>query len=214
MVRIEWLGHSCFLIEGEGHRIIIDPFQRRGVGYPEINVTADLVLVTHDHADHNNVKAVRGNPKVIREPGHWESPIPIEAVQSFHDKSRGAERGTNVVYGMELDGVRIAHLGDLGEIPGRGLLDRFERTNVLLLPVGGIYTIDGQEATKVLELFSPNVAIPMHYKNRMVEWALDSAEKFLAGKQRVRKFDKNWVDVRKVDLPEPTEIWVLSPPGQ
>jgi len=213
MATIEWFGHSCFLLEANGLRILIDPFQRKGVRYPEIDTFADLVLITHNHSDHNNFGVAKGNPTVIRQAGHWETPVLVDGIEAFHDSSGGLERGTTMIYSLVIEGMRITHLGDIGEIPNTKTIEALNGTNILLIPVGGVYTIDHKGASKVLELIRPNIAIPMHYKNEMVDWPLNGVEKFLIGKSRTRILVENWVECTQEELPQPTEVWVPSPPG-
>lgn len=214
MVRIEWLGHACFYIEGRGIRIVTDPFEETGgIRYPKIEKEADYVLVSHEHFDHNNVKAVKGNPKVIRNPTELrDEKVKILGVLTYHDKSKGRERGKNTVYKISLEDLDIVHLGDLGEIPGEDFKNKLGNVDILLIPVGGTYTINAKEADEVVNLLKPKVVIPMHYRTEFLDFPIDKVDKFLEGKKNVKIFKENYVELSKTELPEQTTIYVLSPP--
>ena len=164
-----WYGQSCFRIEGEQAIVVTDPFGKDyGLRLPRW--TADIVTVSHAHGDHNNIEAVKGTettqqPFVITDPGEYETRgCFIYGIPAFHDESKGSERGRNIIYRIEMDGVSITHLGDLGHELEPEQLERLEGTDILLLPVGGVYAIDGKTATKVVNQIEPRVIIPMHYK--------------------------------------------------
>jgi L-ascorbate metabolism protein UlaG (beta-lactamase superfamily) len=214
MVRIEWLGHACFFIQHEQTKIVIDPFETSsGIRYPKIDKIADYVLVSHEHFDHNNVKAVKGSPKVIRSPVELpEKEIKIRGISTFHDKSMGKERGKNTVYKITLDELDVVHLGDLGEIPSSEFKSKLGNADVLLIPVGGTYTINAEEADGVVKLLSPKIVIPMHYRTEYLDFPIDNVEKFLKNKTNVKRLETNWIEINKAELPEEETIFVLSPP--
>ncbi len=143
-MRIEWLGHACFFIETKNKvKIIIDPYDP-SLGYAPITEEADIVLVSHDHFDHNYVEGVKGNPFVVLTPElRTVKGVTISAVELFHDKSGGRDRGKTLAFIIDSDGLRLVHLGDLGHVPTRVQLDKFGKVDVLFVPVGGFYTIDG-----------------------------------------------------------------------
>jgi L-ascorbate metabolism protein UlaG (beta-lactamase superfamily) len=210
MVDIEWLGHSCFLVIGSRVRVVVDPFKSSpDLSYPPIRVTADLVLITHEHFDHNNASGVAGNPVVARGPGEWESPIPVKGLAASHGKGRG----TTAVYVFRVDDLSFCHLGDLGEIPSAKLVKEIGSVDVLMIPVGGTYTIDHSGADQVLKLLNPKIVLPMHYKTEFVGLSLDPVSKFTRDKTNVRLESSNLISVDKSSLPKSTTIVVLAPPG-
>jgi L-ascorbate metabolism protein UlaG (beta-lactamase superfamily) len=167
---ITYLGHSAFKLRGKDASVVTDPFDKKMVGFALPQVSADVVTVSHGHADHNAVTQVTGTarrkePYIITAPGEYEaSGIGVFGWGSYHDAVAGAERGKNTIYSIIVDEVRIVHLGDLGEMVGDDQVDGLGEVDVLLLPVGGIYTIDAKQAVSVIERLSPSIVIPMHYK--------------------------------------------------
>lgn len=156
-VKITWYGHSCFKIEAAGHSAVIDPYTDVP-GYPELSLTAGEVYTSHGHDDHGWVQAV----KIVEEAG--ESPFKISVVPCFHDPEGGALRGENKITIFEVLGKRIAHLGDLGHLLSEEQIKAVGKCDVILIPVGGYYTIDAQEAKKTADALDPCVIIPMHYR--------------------------------------------------
>ncbi len=178
-MKIRWCGHACFqLTYDNGTRVVFDPFG--DIGYPALNVEADIVTVSHDHFDHNAVSEVHGNPQVIREPGEYDAAgLHIIAVPSFHDKVEGTERGNNLIYVIEGDGMRLAHLGDLGHELSDELIRKLGKIDVLMTPVGGHYTIDAEIAARHVEKMKPKIVIPMHFKTPAIEFPIKGVELFL-----------------------------------
>ena len=210
MVDIEWLGHSCFLVVGSRVRVVVDPFSSAAnITYPRVKAVADLVLITHEHFDHNNAGAIGGTPTVVRGPGEWGSPIPVQGLAASHGKGRGM----TAVYVFRVDDLSFCHLGDLGEIPDARLQNAIGSVDVLMIPVGGVYTIDHNGADEVLKLLNPKIALPMHYKTGFVGLSLDPVSKFTRGKTNVRLEKSNRITVDKGNLPEETQVVVLAPPG-
>lgn len=184
-MKIKWLGHSCFLLTSEsGTRIITDPFDDH-VGYPVPDVEADIVLTSHDHFDHNYIKAVRnpkgGTFKHISNPGRYSlNDLTITGISTYHDQAEGRERGRNVVFVIDIDGLRVCHCGDLGHVPDGRQVAEIGRVDVLLLPVGGIFTVDAKEAHQTVSLLKPSVTVPMHYKTSAMSFNIDGVDKFLS----------------------------------
>lgn len=164
---ISWYGHSCFKIANQGGHltIIIDPFDKK-IGLNPPRASADIVIVSHDHDDHSNVKTITGNPFLIDSPGEYEiKGISILGCSSFHDDKKGRERGINIIYLIKMDKIRICHLGDFGqEKLTDKQLEKIGQVDILMIPVGGTYTIGPREAFKIIKQLEPNVIIPMHYK--------------------------------------------------
>lgn len=215
-MKVKWLGHASFLLTSkEGLRVISDPYSREpweGLNYDEIEEEADIVLVSHEHFDHNNTSAVKGEPETIRGAGiHQARGLEFKGVSSFHDTSEGKERGPNTIFCFTLDGIRLCHAGDLGHILSEKQVAEIGEVDVLFPPVGGFFTIDAKEATQVIEQLRPRLVIPMHFKTPKCRLPISSVEDFLKGKERVRKVGESEVELESSELPEPTEFWVLEP---
>lgn len=218
-ITIRWYGHAFFITtSADGIRIATDPFS--AIGYPMPSVEADVVTVSHDHSDHNNSKLVKGRPKILRglEMGgkHWafvnfqQKDVRIRALTAYHDKAEGKERGLNSVFLYEVSGIRIVHMSDIGHIPPELTLKALERVDVLLIPVGGVYSIDADEATQIVERLKPSIVIPMHYKTEATaKWPISDEKRFLEGKPRVKQVG-NTIRIRPEALPRETEIWVMD----
>lgn len=156
-MKITWLGHSCFVLEEDGYRILTDPYE--GVnGYPDLHAEAHAVFCSHDHHDHNYRKGVTLLPK-------RDCPFSIREIASFHDEARGALRGPNTIRCFTADGVTVCHLGDLGHLLNAEQVRKIGRADVLLIPVGGFFTIDPKQAKEVAEQLSPRCTVPMHYRD-------------------------------------------------
>lgn len=177
-MKIRYLGHSCFLLtESTGTSIVTDPYGAVGFDLP--SVSADVVTVSHDHYDHNNVKAVKGNPVIIREEGNYEiGGVGITAIKSWHDNSNGSERGENLIFKFRMDGLEICHLGDLGEECSSSLIEMLLPVHVLLVPVGGTYTLDAEQAKEYVDRIMPSIVIPMHYKTKGLNLDIDKVSEF------------------------------------
>ena len=189
-MRVRWLGHSAFHLGAE-REVAIDPFgdvsealarRRMRFGYPPIRgLSADLVLVTHDHLDHNGVEVIGGDPQVLRSTaGRLDSPVgEVVAIASEHDDAAGTERGPNTIFAFALGGIRVCHFGDFGQAELRpAQAAQIERPDLLLLPVGGGPTIDGGAAAGIARELRPRWVVPMHYRTEAVSF-LDPADAFL-----------------------------------
>ena len=211
-MKIRWLGHASFLITSDsGTRIITDPYiAGSGIKYGEIKEAADVVTVSHDHFDHNNVDSVGGNPQVVKEPAEAKG-IKFEGVATHHDESGGSERGNNTIFCMDIDGVKVCHLGDLGHPLSDQQVADIGKIDVLLIPVGGFFTIDARVASEVCDRLSPRVIVPMHFKNEKLDFPIAGVDDFLEGKGNVRKMDSSEVEFKAGALPAETEIVVLKP---
>jgi L-ascorbate metabolism protein UlaG (beta-lactamase superfamily) len=211
-MRLEYLGHACFRItSGDGVKIVIDPFDGRELGYPMPSVEADFVLVSHEHTDHNFVDALKGNPTLLRRDYEGRG-ITVKAVHVFHDEEVGSKRGRNTIFTVKTDGLALAHLGDLGHILDEQILRSMGKIDVLMVPVGGIFTIDAIKASMVVDQVKPKVVIPMHFATPSLPFRLQRVDVFLQGKERVKRLDTSSIEIGPKDLPDKTEIWVLKSP--
>ena len=215
-MKVKWLGHACFLLTSEaGVRILTDPYTPGafGLGYRPPAETADIVTVSHDHADHNNTAAVKGKPEVVRGVGvHKVKGVEIKGISTSHDEASGSQRGPNTVFCFTLDGVRVCHLGDLGHDLAAGSLADIGPVDVLLIPVGGNFTIDADAASRLADRIAPKVVIPMHFQNeRCPDFPVAAVDDFRKKRQRVRTLDASEVEIKKDDLPAETETVVLKP---
>jgi len=209
-VDITWLGHSCFRIKGSQAVIITDPYPP-DLGYTLGKQTANIVTISHQHPSHSYIKGVGGEYHVVSGPGEYEiSGVLIIGVATYHDTQRGQVRGKNTVYVMEVDGVSVCHLGDLGHVPSSEQLEEMGNINVLLLPVGGGSTISAAIATEVMRQVEPNIVIPMHYKTPAIKRELDTVDVFLKEMGRGQVEPRPKLNVSKSNLPISTEIIVLS----
>jgi len=211
-MKIKWLGHASFLITSDaGTKIITDPYTAGGgVNYGEIKESADIVTVSHEHGDHNNAAAVSGNPVVIRESAEAKG-INFRGIPTYHDDAGGSQRGKNTIFCFELDGVNVCHLGDLGHRLSDKQLAELGQIDVLLIPVGGFFTIDAAVATQTCDRINPRVIIPMHFKNNKCAFPIAPLDDFLKGKNNVIQPDASETGFKQGDLPAETRIIVLKP---
>lgn len=211
-MKIKWLGHASFLITSDsGVRIITDPYEPNDkLLYGAIDESADIATVSHDHSDHGNVAAVKGAPQVVKGDAEIKS-IKFRGIATFHDSNGGKERGSNTIFCFEVDGVKVCHLGDLGHELTAEQAAQAGAVDVLLLPVGGFYTIDAAVAGRVVEQLKPRVVIPMHFKNSKCNFPIASVEEFLRGKKDISQPDASEVEFRAGEMPSTTRITVLKP---
>jgi len=216
-MQIIWNGQACFQItasHGKNNHvnIIIDPFDET-IGLKVPKLEADILLVSHHHHDHNNVKAVSGNFVLVDGPGEYEiKDVFVQGISSFHDNSLGKERGSNTIYVIEVEDLRICHLGDLGqkELTSEQV-EKIGEVDILMIPVGGVYTISAKEAVKVMSQIEPSITIPMHYQVPKLKLKLEGVDKFLKiiGVKSAVPLPK--FSIRKKDiLPEEAKIVVLK----
>ena len=211
---ITWLGHSCFKIQdksgSDGITVITDPFDKStGLKVPRLE--ANIITVSHNHHDHNNIGAIKGSPFIVNGAGEYEvSGVFIEGVDAYHDEEQGAERGKNIMYRIDIDDMSVAHLGDLGHSLDAKPLDKFEGTDILRIPVGGNYTIDAKKAVETVSQVEPRIVIPMHYKTTGLKIDLDSIDKFIK-ELGLKPTYEDKLKISKKDLPqEDMELVVLK----
>ena len=215
-MRIEWLGHSAFLLTArDGTRIITDPYVPGSFSgqlrYGPIREKAHAVTISHHHRDHDGVAKLPGEPAVFDRAGSYkEGSIGISGFDTFHDESKGSERGHNVVFVYEADGLRVCHCGDLGHILNAHQVAAIGRVDVLLLPVGGTFTVDATAAHQVADQLAARVVIPMHYKTDKLGFDIDGVEAFTQGEKNVKQIGRAEVEFSPDMLPQTQEVWVLE----
>jgi L-ascorbate metabolism protein UlaG (beta-lactamase superfamily) len=212
---ITYLGHSSFRIRGKSATVVTDPFDNSvGLKFPK-KVEADIVTLSHDHEDHNAVSQLEGSPFVVRGAGEYEvKGVGIVGVSVFHDEKKGEERGRNTIYRIEVDGVSIVHLGDLGHTLTSSQVDDLDGVNILLVPTGGIYTIDASQAVQVVNDIEPSIVIPMHYGrtelNQKVFGQLQPVSDFLKEIGKADVVPQAKLTVTKDKLPAEMQVVVLE----
>jgi L-ascorbate metabolism protein UlaG (beta-lactamase superfamily) len=215
-MKIKWYGHAAFLITSDqGTKIIIDPYEPGAFGgqlsYGKIKDQADIVITTHDHADHNYTKDLPGTPQVVKGSGSQTiGGIPMKGVATFHDPSKGSERGANTVFTLTIDHIQLCHLGDLGHLLSDKELGEIGPVDILLIPVGGFFTIDPMEATRVADQIKPKIVIPMHFKTQKCGFPIAPVEDFLKGKTNTKRLKTNEAPFDKATIPKQMEIVVLE----
>lgn len=177
-MEIDWFGHACFRLRGRDGTVITDPYSK-DIGLSFARPRGDIVTISHNHPGHSFAKGVKGDPKVIEGPGEYEiKNVFITGVPTNHDKKGGKERGANTVYVFDIDGMTICHLGDLGHVPTQPQAEALGNVNVLLIPVGGVSTINASEAAEIVSMLEPQIVIPMHFQHPELQFKLDPAAKF------------------------------------
>lgn len=222
-VTLTWFGQSCFLLEtAEGTRVLLDPFNK-GTGYElPANLRADVVTISHEHPDHNNAALTTSPALVLRgltaDKKGWRKidkkvrDVAIRTVGVYHDDKQGSERGLDAVFIFEVAGLRIAHLGDLGHMLDDEQLSAIGSVDVLLVPVGGTFTIDAEKATRLVDQLRPRlVIVPMHYRTAVsTATQLAPVDDFLAGKTNVRRLTGNVLPLSAVKSRPAAEIVVMT----
>lgn len=219
-MRLHFFGHSAFLAEsGGGGRVIFDPYTAGGYGdtfrYKPVGEDADLVLVSHGHKDHADPGAVKGSPAVLDSSGIYEAAgghFKCVGVESVHDAHGGAERGMNLIWRIEIDGIRVVHLGDLGDASlSDAQAGAIGPVDVLMVPVGGHFTIDALGAHRVVDRLAARAVVPMHYRTDRVDFPIAGVEPFLDTAHPVVRIGGPDLYLSLGDLPAVTTIYVLEP---
>ena len=216
-MEIKWLGHACFLLEAEsGLRLITDPYQSGAfggaIGYGPVSEMADIVTVSHDHLDHGYTDDIKGAFTLIDKSGIYEnSGIRIEGFDSWHDQSDGKLRGKNIIFKIEIDNIAICHLGDLGHKLDKETLESIKPVDVALVPVGGNFTIDSEEAASVVASLGPRLTIPMHYRNDKCQLEIDYVDAFIEDRDSVPGSSSSTLKIDKESLSGGSKVQVLTP---
>jgi len=209
-MEITWLGHACFRLKGKQAVIITDPFPPES-GYTIGKQNAHIVTVSHQHAGHSYVQAVDGDPKVITGPGEYEiSGVIITGVQTYHDNERGAVKGKNTAYLIEMDDLRICHLGDLGHVLTSEQTERVDNVDILLVPVGGGSTIDAPHAAEVIRQVEARVVIPMHYQTETLQAEASPVDRFLKEMGVKEIMPQPKFNVTRANLPAGLQVVLLE----
>jgi len=211
-MKISWYGHACFKIISKGATIVTDPFSK-DIGLNPPRCEADIVTISHDHYDHNNTSSLRGNPFIINTPGEYNlKNVSIFGIDSFHDNKQGKERGLNTIYVIETEDMRICHLGDLGQNElYNEQLDKIGEVDILMIPVGGVYTINSDKAVGIINQIEPSIVIPMHFSLPKLKIKLHSVDEFLKEMGIKEKKPIEHLVIKKNDLSkEETKVILMS----
>jgi L-ascorbate metabolism protein UlaG (beta-lactamase superfamily) len=210
---IRWHGHACFEIDGSV-KVVTDPHDGKSIGLAPPKVKADLILISHDHYDHNCRSVVsRPDSSLISEPVMTvEKGVRVEGIPADHDPDGGRKRGKITIFRFELDGISFCHLGDLGHSLDESMVDRIGAVDILFVPVGGTFTIGPKAAREVVDVLAPKIAVPMHYRVPGLRISLQPVQSFLDEAKGIRIVQVgNEMEFTQDDLPEHgPEIWVFS----
>jgi len=211
-MKIIWHGHSCFEVSDKV-AVVIDPHDGKSLGIKTPSVRADILLISHDHFDHNCSRIVKGDFVTMREPGKKElKGVKVLGLPAYHDDAEGTKRGKVTLFRFDIGGIRFCHCGDLGQDLGDQQVQALGKVDVLFVPVGGVFTLDGAGAQRLVDRLQPKVVVPMHFRIGGLSLSIQTVDGFLAGipENSVRRVG-NEVELEKEDLPEDTEYWVFSP---
>jgi L-ascorbate metabolism protein UlaG (beta-lactamase superfamily) len=211
-MEITWLGHSCFRLRSRDATIITDPYEPK-VGYKMGRVTGDIVTVSHNHYDHNHIEVVQGEPVEVSGPGEYEiKGVNIMGIAAYHDQEQGKKRGRNTIYVIGMDGLSLCHLGDLGHTLTQAQVQDMGNVDILMIPVGGCFTIDAAQAAEVVSMLEPRIVLPMHYKTDAVDMPIEPVSKFLheLGREEIAPQPK--LTVTASSLPADMQVVLLEYP--
>lgn len=212
-MRIRWHGHSCFEVGDSDLTVVIDPHDGRSLGIKPPVASADIVLMTHGHYDHNAARAIKGNhTDVMSRDGEFNiKGLDIRGIPTDHDYNQGAERGQNTMYLFEMDGMSICHCGDIGCIPDQEAIDAIKEVDFLMIPTGERYTIEIPDIKRFIELVNPNIIIPMHYRVGGLSIPISPLDDFLRIiPPEAVDYIGNEIEVSPEDLTENKECWVFD----
>lgn len=209
-MELYWLGHGCFRLRGRETTLLSDPCPR-STGYNIGKVAAHIVTVSHDHPEHSHLEAVTGTPKVVRGPGEYEiAGVLINGVRTYHDAQKGARRGLNTAFVIEMDDIRLCHLGDLGHVLTPDQVEALSGVDILLVPVGGGTTIDAVAAAEIVSLLEPKIVVPMHYRTEVSTARLDPPSRFLKEMGLGEVTPQPRLNVTPSSLPSETQVVLLE----
>jgi L-ascorbate metabolism protein UlaG (beta-lactamase superfamily) len=211
MAEIRWFGHNCFRIKSREATVLMDPVGKK-TGYTVSKQTADIVTVSHEHPGHNNVAMVKPEYALINGPGEYElNNIFVTGIRTYHDKVKGAERGYNTIYELDMDGMRIAHLGDLGHTPDEQSIERIESIDILFVPAGGGPLLSPSEIAELVGTISPKMVIPMQFRTGKGDTDREPVDAFCKhlGIEIPNAVDK--LNVKASDLSDQMQLVVMEP---
>jgi L-ascorbate metabolism protein UlaG (beta-lactamase superfamily) len=214
-MKIKWNGHASFTITADdGTVLVTDPYDPSGYGgvlkYDQVGDRADGALISHDHADHNYAQGLSGSPQVLNGSGQVKA-IQVKGIDTSHDESDGSERGPNVVFSFVVDGISVCFLGDLGHQLSQEHIAAIGSVDLLLIPVGGAFTVDAGGATKVVETLGAKLVIPMHFKTDKCDLPIAEVDDFLKQMPEVKRFQESEIELSQDKLPSAgPEVWVLN----
>ena len=211
MLQIRWHGHSCFEITNRV-TLVTDPHDGKSIGIHAPSVTGDIILVSHDHYDHNSVKSVeKEDCKIITDTRKRNiTNVEIKGIESFHDECRGEKRGNNIIYKFTMEDITFCHMGDLGHDLDEDTVQKIGDVDILFIPIGGTFTLDAKQAWRIIKKVKPRIAVPMHYKIGGLSLPITGIEPFLEeSKYEILKVG-NEIDIEKEDLPEEPEVWTFT----
>jgi L-ascorbate metabolism protein UlaG (beta-lactamase superfamily) len=214
-MKIKWNGHASFTITADdGTVIVTDPYNSCKYGdeftYDIVRDRADGAIISHEHADHSYAQGLTGSPKVLRGSGEING-ITVTGMMTYHDDSGGSKRGINTVFSLKVDEIRICFLGDLGHMLTKEQIKTIGPVDILLVPVGGTYTLDAEAASRLIGAIRPKVAIPMHFRTKKCSFPIAGVEVFLSRMNNVKRFGNSEIKVSQGDLTEEgPEVWVMD----
>ena len=209
-MEITWLGHSSFRLKGSQTTVVTDPYPQ-DLGYTLGKQTANIVTVSHMHPSHSYVEGVGGEPKIIKSPGEYEiSNTLIIGLATFHDREQGTLKGKNTVFVVQIDELSVCHLGDLGHTLTSQQVEDIGNVDVLLVPVGGVSTINATVAAEVVRQLEPRIVIPMHFKTPVVTRDLEPVDRFLKEMSVKDTTSRPKLNVTRTSLPAGTQVILLD----
>lgn len=210
-MKIKWWGHACFAITAQNGKVLLtDPYPP-SIGYLPIADSVDIVTISHDHFDHNAVDGLRGEAKIIKEAGrHLVDGFEITGIESLHDDAGGSKRGKNLIFSIMVDGLRIVHLGDQGITLTPGQLEQIGQADIVMIPVGGTYTVDAAQACQIVQQLNPKVVLPMHYQTEALTFNIAPVSEFtkLFAPGQVQTVDS--AELQLDTLPAEQKVYVLQ----
>ena len=211
MLQIRWHGHSCWEITND-NTLVTDPHDGKSIGIPAPNVIGDIILVSHNHYDHNSVKTVEKNSSKVVLDGRKRNifNVEINGIESYHDEEMGSKRGSNIIFKFEIDGIKFCHLGDLGHELDDESIRNIGEVDILFVPIGGTFTIDDKQAWNVINKIKPKIIVPMHYKIGGLSLPIAELDPFLSQSKYKVLHVGNEIDIEKEDLPTEPEIWTFT----
>jgi len=211
LIKIRWHGHSCFEISDDV-TLITDPHDGKSIGIPSPTIEGDIILLSHDHYDHNSIKTVeKAGSKIVRdERKRTILNVDIKGIKTYHDTNLGEKRGENIIYKFLIDNISFCHLGDIGHMIEKNIFEKIGQVDVLFIPVGGNFTIDYKVAWDIINLIKPSIVIPMHYKIGGLSLPIDTLDNFLEKSNLKILKVGNEIDIEKIDIPKESEIWTFT----